>query len=82
MSSQWRLCNAHHLRELKALIDIEKEDWGASDGAPCCAARVAGRYMLPVVREGPNLGQATTLFCRLGPNPHQWAVIGARLLRP
>jgi transposase len=21
------LCNAHHLRELKALIDIEKEDW-------------------------------------------------------
>jgi hypothetical protein len=22
-----RLCNAHHLRELKALIDLEKEDW-------------------------------------------------------
>jgi transposase len=21
------LCNAHHLRELKALVDIEKEDW-------------------------------------------------------
>ena len=21
------LCNAHHLRELKALIEIEKEDW-------------------------------------------------------
>jgi transposase len=21
------LCNAHHLRELKALIDIEKEPW-------------------------------------------------------
>jgi transposase len=21
------LCNAHHLRELKSLIDIEKEDW-------------------------------------------------------
>jgi len=21
------LCKAHHLRELKALIDIEKEDW-------------------------------------------------------
>ena len=23
------LCNAHHLRELKALIEIEKEDWAA-----------------------------------------------------
>jgi transposase len=22
------LCNAHHLRELKALVEIEKEDWG------------------------------------------------------
>jgi transposase len=21
------LCNAHHLRELKALLEIEKEDW-------------------------------------------------------
>jgi transposase len=24
------LCNAHHLRELKALIEIEKEDWAAA----------------------------------------------------
>ena len=23
------LCNAHHLRELKVLVKIEKEDWGA-----------------------------------------------------
>ena len=28
------LCNAHHLRELKALVEIEKEDWAAQDAAP------------------------------------------------
>ena len=27
MASCIALCNAHHLRELKALIEIEKEDW-------------------------------------------------------
>jgi transposase len=26
-SVQHALCNAHHLRELKALVKIEKEDW-------------------------------------------------------
>lgn len=31
------LCNAHHLRELKALIDIEKEQW-AKDYGPAAAA--------------------------------------------
>ena len=32
------LCNAHHLRELKALIEIEKEDWAAKRCSACCAA--------------------------------------------
>jgi transposase len=31
------LCNAHHLRELKALVEIEKEDWGAKCNGSCDA---------------------------------------------
>ena len=30
------LCNAHHLRELKALVDIDKENWRAGCKS-CCA---------------------------------------------
>jgi transposase len=32
------LCNAHHLRELKALIDIEKEDWARKMQRLLCRA--------------------------------------------
>ena len=31
------LCNAHHLRELKALAEIEKEDWARDGCSGCCA---------------------------------------------
>jgi transposase len=36
------LCDAHHLRELKALIDIEKEDWARKmQGLLRCACHLA-----------------------------------------
>src|SRR3954470_11562331 len=34
------LCNAHHLRELQALVDIEKEESGRTGCSACCAAPV------------------------------------------
>ena len=37
-------CNAHHLRELQALIDIEKEDWATSAYQLLTRARRAARF--------------------------------------
>ena len=48
------LCNAHHLRELKALIDIDKEQWAGQmrdllieAGAAVASARAEGAKALP-----------------------------------
>jgi transposase len=46
------LCNAHHLRELKALIEIEKEDWARKMqrllGRACHATNLAREQAVPL----------------------------------
>jgi transposase len=53
------LCNAHHLRELKALIDIEKEQWAkqmrdllmeANEAVRSAIAQGAGALPTPILR--------------------------------
>ena len=46
------LCNAHHLRELKALVEIEKEDWAHRMQRllrrACHAVKLAGKQEVPL----------------------------------
>ena len=46
-------CNAHHLRELQALIEIEKEDWAASTHRLLTRANRAARFARKNDRDVP-----------------------------
>jgi transposase len=55
------LCNAHHLRELQALIDIEKEDWARQ--MQMLLRRAA--HAVTLARQRDDVGKARVLTTRL-----------------
>ena len=90
------LCNAHHLRELKALIDIEKEEWARAMHQllrrACHAANLAAerggalatlkpRLVAQLERRYDAIVTAGLAFHQAQPALRHAAVTGARRLR-